>query len=77
MVDHGDIDDVGAALGCLENVLAARVGDADHRQHAGAGRHAAEIGRLSKSDGRVFHFDPDGLVAETRGYLKEDGVVEV
>jgi hypothetical protein len=77
LVDHGDIDDVGAALGGLEHVLAARVRDTDHGQHAGAGGHAAEIRGLGKGDGGVLHLNPDDLEAEVRGHFEEDGVVEV
>ena len=77
VVDHGDIDNVGTALGGFEDVLAARVGDADHGEHAGAGGHAAKVGSLGKGDGAVLHLDPDDLVAEMRGDLEKDGIVEV
>ena len=57
--------------------LAARIGNTDHGEHAGSGGHAAEIGGLRETDGRVLHLDPDDLKAHVRGDLEKDGIVGV
>src|ERR1035437_6948406 len=76
-VDHGDVDDVGSALRSFQHVFAPRVGDANHREHAGSGRHPAEVRSFGEGDGRMLHLDPNGLIAEVGGYLKKDRVIEV
>src|ERR1035438_9247637 len=76
-LDHGDVDDVGTALRSLQDIFAPGIGDADHRQHARPGSHAAEVGSLGKGDWSMLHLNPDGLIAEVCGHLKEDGVVKV
>src|SRR5580698_6831349 len=75
--DHGDVENVRAALGAFEHIFAAHIWNSDHGQHPGAGGHAAQVGRLSKGDVAVFHLDPNRLVAQMRADLEKNGIVKI